>query len=70
MIGAEELARSVYIVHNSLLASTSGLKCMTNCRIRISKLEHLDEIEELRLVLSHYVVAWGTKGDGMHEIEL
>lgn len=29
---------------------------------RISKLEHLDEIEELRLVLSHYCVAWGTKG--------
>jgi len=29
---------------------------------RISKLEHLDEIEELRLVLSHYCVAWGGKG--------
>lgn len=29
---------------------------------RISRLEHLDEIEELRLVLSHYCVVWGTKG--------
>jgi [phosphatase 2A protein]-leucine-carboxy methyltransferase len=29
---------------------------------RIAKLEHLDEIEELRLVLSHYCVAWGGKG--------
>ena len=29
---------------------------------RIAKLEHLDEIEELRLVLSHYCVVWGTKG--------
>lgn len=28
---------------------------------RISKLEFLDEIEELRLVLNHYCVAWGTK---------
>lgn len=29
---------------------------------RISKLEFLDEIEELRLVLSHYCVAWASKG--------
>lgn len=29
---------------------------------RISKLEILDEIEELRLVLSHYCVAWASKG--------
>lgn len=29
---------------------------------RISKLEHLDEIEELRLVLGHYCVAWGGRG--------
>lgn len=29
---------------------------------RIAKLEHLDEIEELRLVLGRYCVAWGTKG--------
>lgn len=26
---------------------------------RISKLEFLDEIEELDLVLSHYAVSWG-----------
>ncbi|OCF71555.1 leucine carboxyl methyltransferase 1 [Kwoniella mangroviensis CBS 8886] len=30
---------------------------------RISKLEILDEIEELKLVLEHYVIAWGIKGD-------
>ncbi|KAK8869554.1 hypothetical protein IAR55_000121 [Kwoniella newhampshirensis] len=35
---------------------------------RISKLEFLDEIEELRLVLEHYVIAWGTKGEGMGTI--
>jgi len=29
---------------------------------RISRLEHLDEIEELRLVLGHYCVAWGVRG--------
>ena len=38
--------------------------------IRIAKLEILDEIEELRLVLSHYCVAWGTKGTGMDRIGL
>ncbi len=32
---------------------------------RISRLEHLDEVEELELVLDHYCVAWGSKGDGM-----
>ncbi|WWD16185.1 hypothetical protein CI109_100610 [Kwoniella shandongensis] len=37
---------------------------------RISKLEFLDEIEELRLVLEHYVIAWGTKGEGMGSISL
>lgn len=29
---------------------------------RISRLEHLDEIEELRLVLGHYCVAWSGRG--------
>ncbi|KAL1409049.1 carboxy methyl transferase for protein phosphatase 2A [Vanrija albida] len=37
---------------------------------RISKLEFLDEIEELRLVLSHYVVAWGTKGSLLEGVGL
>ncbi|WVR05428.1 hypothetical protein IAU60_002443 [Kwoniella sp. DSM 27419] len=37
---------------------------------RISKLEFLDEIEELKLVLEHYVIAWGTKGVGMESISL
>jgi hypothetical protein len=27
--------------------------------VRISRLEHLDEIEELELVLEHYSVTWG-----------
>lgn len=39
-------------------------------RCRISKLEILDEIEELRLVLEHYVIAWGTKGETMSSISL
>lgn len=29
---------------------------------RISKLQILDEIEELRLVLSHYCVVWASRG--------
>ncbi|WVQ78489.1 hypothetical protein IAT38_000575 [Cryptococcus sp. DSM 104549] len=37
---------------------------------RISKLEILDEIEELRLVLGHYVIAWGSKGEGMGSVQL
>ncbi|OCF36375.1 leucine carboxyl methyltransferase 1 [Kwoniella heveanensis BCC8398] len=37
---------------------------------RISKLEILDEIEELKLVLEHYVIAWGTKGANMDDIGL
>jgi hypothetical protein len=32
---------------------------MIGCRI--SKLEFLDEVEELELVLDHYCVAWGVK---------
>ncbi|WWC60814.1 uncharacterized protein I303_103390 [Kwoniella dejecticola CBS 10117] len=35
---------------------------------RISKLEILDEIEELKLVLDHYVIAWGIKGEGMQNV--
>lgn len=42
----------------------------TNRRYSISKLEILDEIEELRLVLDHYVIAWGTKGETMSSISL
>ncbi|GFZ45862.1 Leucine carboxyl methyltransferase 1 [Saitozyma sp. JCM 24511] len=37
---------------------------------RISRIEHLDEIEELRLVLSHYCVAWGTRGERMARVGL
>ncbi|WVW82772.1 hypothetical protein I302_104783 [Kwoniella bestiolae CBS 10118] len=37
---------------------------------RISKIEILDEIEELKLVLEHYVIAWGIKGDDMQSIGL
>lgn len=42
----------------------------TNKSCSISKLEILDEIEELRLVLDHYVIAWGTKGETMSSISL
>lgn len=37
---------------------------------RIAKLEHLDEIEELRLVLSHYCVAWATRGQRFSDLGL
>ncbi|WVQ99001.1 hypothetical protein IAU59_006133 [Kwoniella sp. CBS 9459] len=37
---------------------------------RISRLEILDEIEELKLVLEHYVIAWGTKGVNMDDVGL
>ena len=30
----------------------------------------LDEIEELKLVLSHYFVAWGAKGEAMAHVGL
>ncbi|WWC69145.1 uncharacterized protein I206_103081 [Kwoniella pini CBS 10737] len=35
---------------------------------RISKLEILDEIEELKLVLEHYVIAWGVKGECLQNV--
>lgn len=35
---------------------------LTTTSCRISKLEMLDEIEELELVLSHYAVSWGSTG--------
>ncbi|WRT67426.1 uncharacterized protein IL334_004397 [Kwoniella shivajii] len=37
---------------------------------RISRLEILDEIEELKLVLEHYVIAWGVKGDILRDVGL
>jgi hypothetical protein len=37
---------------------------------RISKLEMLDEVEELELMLSHYCVAWGSMGPIRSEIKL
>lgn len=30
---------------------------------RVSKLENLDEVEELNLVLEHYAVTWGNVGE-------
>lgn len=35
--------------------------CFLHCRI--AKLELVDEIEELELVLGHYVVSWAVKAD-------
>lgn len=29
---------------------------------RVSRLEMLDEVEELELVLEHYAVSWGMRG--------
>ena len=37
---------------------------------RIAKLEMLDEVEELDLVLSHYAVSFGTNSDAMQGIHL
>lgn len=37
---------------------------------RISTLEMLDEIEELELVLDHYVIAWGVKASAEHANKL
>ncbi|KAG8732448.1 carboxy methyl transferase for protein phosphatase 2A [Ceratobasidium sp. 423] len=34
---------------------------------RISRLEHLDEIEELELVLEHYAITWGYSDRSMNE---
>ncbi|ORX33858.1 putative C-terminal protein carboxyl methyltransferase [Kockovaella imperatae] len=59
--------------------SASGAKSLWDIRksvidkeelSRIGKLEMLDEIEELKLVLSHYVIAWGSKGEGMDALHL
>lgn len=36
----------------------------------IAKLEMLDEVEELDLVLSHYVLAWATRGELLDELTL
>jgi [phosphatase 2A protein]-leucine-carboxy methyltransferase len=36
-------------------------------RERIEKLEWLDEIEEWKLLASHYCVAWGWRGDMFNE---
>ena len=35
--------------------------CLTSLVSRISRLELLDEVEELNLVLKHYAIAWGAK---------
>lgn len=59
----------VYIRTLSRKRSYSGASHQHSCDTwieadtrRIAALEHLDEIEELRLVLSHYCVAWATRG--------
>lgn len=37
---------------------------------RVTRLERLDEIEELELVLAHYAVAWASKGEVLKEVGL
>lgn len=32
---------------------------------RVDQLEGLDEVEEWKLLAGHYIVAWGTKGEGL-----
>ena len=44
--------------------------CAADKHRRVSKLEMLDEIEELKLVLSHYMIAWGSKGEGVDAVHL
>ena len=41
-----------------------------NYHDRINKLEFLDEIEELVLILKHYAVSWGTKGDKLNNMKI
>jgi [phosphatase 2A protein]-leucine-carboxy methyltransferase len=61
-----ELRRWVY---STLIRRTAQLpRADLPFRRRISGIEHLDEIEELRLVLSHYCVAWGTRGERMARV--
>lgn len=38
-----------------------GILCILRHIVRISRLEMLDEIEELDLVLEHYAITWGVK---------
>lgn len=33
-------------------------------KVRVGKLEFLDEMEEWELLAKHYCIAWGWKGDG------
>ncbi|TQV98715.1 hypothetical protein V2A60_007577 [Cordyceps javanica] len=35
---------------------------------RVDQLEGLDEVEEWKLLAGHYVVAWGTKGQGLESL--
>ncbi len=30
----------------------------------------LDEVEELEMLLDHYCVAWGSKGEGLKDVSL
>lgn len=48
---------------------TKGL-CLTliiPCVFRVNKIEQIDEVEELNLVLGHYAVCWATRGPGGSE---
>lgn len=52
-IEPEELVRSVFRITQSPVVEVDRIT-------RISKLEMLDETEELELVLAHYAISWGT----------
>lgn len=37
---------------------------------RVAKIEQIDEVEELNLVLAHYAVTWGSLGGGEQAVRL
>jgi [phosphatase 2A protein]-leucine-carboxy methyltransferase len=63
VIPQQELQR--YAVQRLLVFACNGAD-----GTRIAALEHLDEIEELRLVLSHYCVVWATRGSALSNMGL
>ena len=54
-IGVSELERCTSPL------SSARLEASAHASDRIAKLEMLDEVEELELVLDHYAITWGVK---------
>ncbi|KAI5478317.1 leucine carboxyl methyltransferase [Pseudohyphozyma bogoriensis] len=57
------------LANGFLIASTFSVKQIRDIVIpsaeleRVAKIEQIDEVEELNLVLEHYAITWGSKGD-------